>query len=226
MAFISSSWWAYTSWKHVRLMNTCLHPHLYIGKTGVYTGYTFFSYFCSKRSMFWAKIRKISHFFIWKLQFLKTVKYCSILHGHVCVIRYTHGPASVFRPSSVHIFKDLLRRNRSANQSQISCGASLGRGNESSSRHSGHMTKLAATLIYGTTPSKIFFSGTDGPISTKLGMWRRELKPIIVCSKWWPWVDLNRIYGKVKFGNMGFSTAKSEKSGIFRNYCNLWHESW
>ena len=34
----------------------------------------------------------------------------------------------------------------------------------------GHMTKMAASLIYGKNPSKIFFSGTDGPISTKLGM--------------------------------------------------------
>ena len=31
------------------------------------------------------------------------------------------------------------------------------------------MTKMAAMLIYGKNPSKIF-SGTSGPISTKLGM--------------------------------------------------------
>ena len=35
------------------------------------------------------------------------------------------------RRPSVHIFKDLLLQNRLANQSQILCGASLGRGNES-----------------------------------------------------------------------------------------------
>ena len=34
----------------------------------------------------------------------------------------------------------------------------------------GHMTKMAAMPIYGKNPSKIFFSGTNGPISTKLGM--------------------------------------------------------
>ena len=41
----------------------------------------------------------------------------------------------------------------------------------------GHMTKMAAMPIYGKNPSKIFFSGTGGPISTKLGMkhqWRRD----------------------------------------------------
>ena len=34
----------------------------------------------------------------------------------------------------------------------------------------GHMTKMAATSIYGKNPSKIFFSRTGGPIFTKLGM--------------------------------------------------------
>ena len=33
-----------------------------------------------------------------------------------------------------------------------------------------HMTKMAAMPIYGKNPSKTFFSGTGGPISTKSGM--------------------------------------------------------
>ena len=44
----------------------------------------------------------------------------------------------------------------------------------------GHMTKMAATPIYGKNPSKIFFSRTGGPIFTKLGMYYRGLLPIIV----------------------------------------------
>ena len=36
------------------------------------------------------------------------------------------------------------------------------------SRHLGHMTKMAATPIYGKNPSKIFFSRTGGPISRNL----------------------------------------------------------
>ena len=43
--------------------------------------------------------------------------------------------------------------------------------------------------------------------------------------KWWPWVDLDLFYGKVKFGKLGFSKGKSENSGFFRNYCSLWPES-
>ena len=50
------------------------------------------------------------------------------------------------------------------------------------SRHPGHMTKMAATPIYGKNPSKNFFSGTGGPISLKLGMFYPRLLHIIVCS--------------------------------------------
>ena len=54
----------------------------------------------------------------------------------------------------------------------------------------GHLTKMAATPIHGNNPSKIFFSGTGGPISTKLGMYYRGLQPIIVCSNDDPRVTL------------------------------------
>ena len=53
----------------------------------------------------------------------------------------------------------------------------------------GHMTKMAATPIYGKNPSKIF-SGTSRPISTKLGMQHRGLQLIIVCTNGDPGVTL------------------------------------
>ena len=58
--------------------------------------------------------------------------------AHRWAYRIPMDPASVvLRPSSsVHIFKRLLLWNRLANQSQILCGASLGRGNESLSKWS------------------------------------------------------------------------------------------
>ena len=55
-------------------------------------------------------------------------------------------------------------------------------GTEVCLRHLGHMTKMAATPIYGKNHSKIFFSRTSGPISTKVGMKHWGLQPIIVCS--------------------------------------------
>ena len=67
------------------------------------------------------------------------------------------------------MLKHHLLRNLWADQSQILCGASLGRGNDILFAALGHMTKMAATSIYGKNPSKIF-SRTGGPIFTKLGM--------------------------------------------------------
>ena len=54
----------------------------------------------------------------------------------------------------------------------------------------GYITKIAATPIYGKNPSKIFFSGTGWPISTKLGMLHRGLQLIKVCSNDDPGVTL------------------------------------
>ena len=39
-----------------------------------------------------------------------------------------------------------------------------------------HMTKMAAMPIYGKSPSKIFFSESDGPISKNLNMKHQWLK--------------------------------------------------
>ena len=51
--------------------------------------------------------------------------------GELIVYPSSRRPSGVrWRPSST-LFKDLLLRNRLANQSQILFGASLGRGNES-----------------------------------------------------------------------------------------------
>ena len=58
------------------------------------------------------------------------------------------------------------------------------------SRYLGQMTKMAATLIYGKNPSKIFFSRTGGPVFMKFGMWHGGLQPIIVCSNDDPGVTL------------------------------------
>ena len=58
------------------------------------------------------------------------------------------------------------------------------------SRHLCHMTKMAATPIYGKNPSKIFFSRTGRPIFTKLRMYHWGLQPIIVCSNDDPGVTL------------------------------------
>ena len=50
------------------------------------------------------------------------------------------------------------------------------------SRGLGHITKMAATPVYGKDPSKIFFSRTKGPMSLWLGIWHWDFGPFIVCS--------------------------------------------
>ena len=54
----------------------------------------------------------------------------------------------------------------------------------------GHMTKMAAMPIYGKNPSKFFFSGTYGPISTKLGMKHRGLEYYNVFINYDLWMTL------------------------------------
>ena len=57
---------------------------------------------------------------------------------------------------------------------------------------------------------KIFFSGTAGPISIKLGMWHRGHWPIMDCINHDLLVDLDLFYGKVNIGHVGLSMEKME----------------
>ena len=52
------------------------------------------------------------------------------LIGELIVYQWSVVRPSDVRPSSSTMLKDLLLRNRWADQSQILCGASLGRGND------------------------------------------------------------------------------------------------
>ena len=50
----------------------------------------------------------------------------------------------------------------------------------------------------------------------KLGMHHRGFRLYKVCINGGPGLTLTYIYGKVKFGNFGFSIGKSENSGFFQ----------
>ena len=73
------------------------------------------------------------------------------------------------------------------------------------------MTKMAATPINGKNPSKIFYSGTGRPISTKLGMYHRGLQPIIVCSNDDPRVTLIYFTARSNLLNLAFLWEKVKK---------------
>ena len=138
----------------------------------------------------------------------------TLAEGSQVSFQYTNAPASLLRPSYVNNFKHLLLRNRLANQNQISCESSLGRG------HLGQLTKMATMPTYGKNPSKIFYSGNGGPISMKLGMQHWGLHLNIVCSDDDPGLTLTYFTAWSNFVT-GFSIGKSENSGFFRNYCSL-----
>ena len=80
----------------------------------------------------------------------------------------------------------------------------------------GHMTKMVAMPIYGKIPLKLFFPGTIGMVSTKLGLYKasgtlanHSSFKLLLC------VDLDLSFGKVKFSNLGFYIAKRDTDGFF-----------
>ena len=77
-------------------------------------------------------------------------------------------------------------------------------------RHLDHMTKMTATFIYGKKKTfKILFSGTCGPISTKLGMYHWGLQPIIVCSSDDPGLTLTYFTARLNLVTQGFSKMQT-----------------
>ena len=78
----------------------------------------------------------------------------------------------------------------------------------------GHMTKMAAMSIYGKNPSTIF-SGTGRPIFKKLGMKRRGLQHIIVCSNDDPGVTLTYFMARSNLVNLAFLEEKVKKVCVF-----------
>ena len=83
-----------------------------------------------------------------------------------------HAPSSVI-VVVVHTFQT-SSQNRLANQSQTSCGAPLGRGDESLYKCPGHMTKMAAMAINS-------FSRTSRSMILKLGMKHQSMELCKVC---------------------------------------------
>ena len=57
---------------------------------------------------------------------------------------------------------------------------------------------MAAMPIYGKNPSKIFFSGTGGPISMKLGMKHLYMTQVLQC-----------VYKSMAFDGITYFTARS-----------------
>ena len=72
----------------------------------------------------------------------------------------------------------------------------------------GHMTNMAAMPIYGKNPSKFFFSGTTGPISTELGMKHRGLKFYNVFINYDLWMTLTYFTARSTYFAHAFEWGK------------------
>ena len=72
----------------------------------------------------------------------------------------------------------------------------------------GHMTKMAAMLIYGKNPSKIFFSETNRLISRRLGVKHRWLKYSNVCINHDPVMTLTKFMARSTWVAYAFEWGK------------------
>ena len=79
-------------------------------------------------------------------------------------------PSDVRRRPSFTMLKDLLLQTTWPIKAKFYVEPPWVGGTKVCSLHAGHMTKMAATPIYGKNPSKIFFSRTGKPIFTKFVM--------------------------------------------------------
>ena len=91
------------------------------------------------------------------------------------------------------------------------------------SRGLGHMTKMAATPIYGKNPSKIF-SRTKGPMTLWLGMWHWGLGPIIVCSNDDPRLTLTYFTARSNLVSYAFIWGKLLESHLMEETYSKWPE--
>ena len=134
-------------------------------------------------------------------------------------------PSIVVCPST--IFKDVLLQNCWASWSQSSSGASMGQGNESlfgtsgshdqDGRHAHVLKKPFKNLLLRNQRANDL-----GPWYIALGPWAHQS-----LFKWWPWVDLDLFYGKVKFGPLRFYMGKSvRKSFNGRNLQQMTTVTW
>ena len=69
----------------------------------------------------------------------------------------------------------------------------------------GHMTKMAAMSIYSKNLKK---SSSLKPKGRR--PWNLGARVLLSLFKWWPWIDLDLFYGKVKFGILCFVWEKGK----------------
>ena len=141
----------------------------------------------------------------------------SLLNDHMNHYEYQRSRSfTELRPRSLrfNIFNLPLLRNRQADWSQISYGASM-RCGEWKFVQMFQVTWSCPYKLWWKT-SKIFFFGTKRPMTLKLGIQHRVLEHYQYFI-WWPWVDLGYFYDRVKFVSECF--CKGESLYSIDSYC-------
>ena len=83
------------------------------------------------------------------------------------------------------------------------------------------MNKMAVMPIYGKNLLLWNQKANDLETWYKYASSVARILPSLL--KWWPWVNLDLYYGKVKFGPLCFCMGNLYE--FFRNYCRLWFET-
>ena len=125
--------------------------------------------------------------------------------AHWWAYKFGRPPSSVIRrrPHSLNIFSE------TAWPIKVKFDMEPPRDGETKvcSNNPGHMTKMAAMPIYGKNLKNLLLRNQR---ADDLETWYAALGAQVLRSlfKWWPWVDLDLFYGKVKFAPLCFCMGK------------------
>ena len=87
----------------------------------------------------------------------------------------------------------------------------------------GHMTKIAPCPYMVKMFKNLLLNQKADDLETWYESFGTQVLPNL--SKWWPWVDLDIFYSKVKFGPFCICLGKRLNCRLPRNWCILWGES-
>ena len=106
-------------------------------------------------------------------------------------------------------FKLLFLRNRWADRSQIHVEPPWDEETKICSNGPDHMTNMAAMSIYGKILKNLLLWNQT---ADDLENWYATLSTRVLPTlfNWWPWVDLDLFYGRVKFGPLCFLWEKGK----------------
>ena len=84
------------------------------------------------------------------------------------------------------------------------------------------MTKMTTMSICGKVFKRLLWNLKADDFETWYAAWHTLVLPSLL--KWYPRLDLDLFYSKIRFGPVCFCIGKSYNNGFFRNCCSLWYK--